>query len=201
MLSDLSLLIHTFNGYQWLWAESLQRWRMVYNEPIPFLWGTDIEGHEKHDFGKFEVKYSGPGSWSDRLVRLLSKVDTKYVLYAQEDHWPTEKPPDFRILMEIMDKYDLKRLQISPVTQYYTLFGHEIPLFFHYKSKYLVSHQPSIWDKEFFLKQISYNEDPWLNEYEGTKRFNFPDIQGKIAIYPRKWFHHACRRGELIPIS
>jgi hypothetical protein len=197
---DLSLLVHTFNQYQFLWPESLARWNKI-PENCPFYWGTDTEDHEKHDFGKFQVLYSGNGSWSDRLTQLLYKIPTKYVLYVQEDHWPTKNPPDFTEMMKIVEDFDLKRLQISPLNDYYTIENTEIPLFFAPKSKYLVSHQPSIWDKSFFLECIKYNEDPRLNEYEGTKRLNSDQkITKKIAIYPSTWYHHACSKGKLIPI-
>lgn len=199
---NLSLLIHTFNPYQFLWPGSLESWRKCYAEYCPFYWGTDKEDHEKHDFGKFEVLYSGEGSWSDRLTRLLHKIPTEYVFYCQEDHWPVIPPPYLSEMMEIVTKYDLLRLQISPVNRFYSLNGAEIPLFFDQKSKYLVSHQPSIWKKSFLLECVAYNEDPWLNEYEGTKRLNNdPKIIDRIAIYPENWFHHACIRGELVPLK
>jgi len=196
---DLSLLVHTFNKYQFLWPGSLEAWKLVYTETCPFYWGTDDPGHEKHDFGKFKVLYSGKNEWSDRLLNLLRQIPTNYVLYAQEDHWPTAKPPDFRELMRIMTQKGLKRLQISPVVQYYSLVGAGNPLFFHQNSKYLVSHQPSIWDRKFFISCLERNQTPWVNEYEATKTLSkLPEIQGKIAIWPCDWFHHACIRGQLV---
>jgi len=197
---NLSLLIHTFNQYEFLWDECLESWKLAYAEYCPFYFGSDTEAHGKHDFGKFDVIYSGTGSWSDRLTNLLNKIPTDYVFYCQEDHWLTKPPPYFSDLMQIVEENDLLRLQISPVNRFYTLNGTKLPLFFDQKSKYLVSHQPSIWKKSFLLEQIKYNEDPWLNEYEGTKRLNTdPQIINRIAILPYEWFHHACIRGKKIP--
>ncbi len=198
---NLSLLVHTFNGYQFLWEGCLNSWRKVYAEYCPFYFGTDIEYHDLHDFGKFEVLYSGAGNWSDRLTRLLEKIPTDYIFYVQEDQWPTKPPPYFSDLMQIVEKYDLLRLHIGPVGRYYTLNGAGLPLFFDQNSKYLVSHQPSIWKKSFLLEQIKYCEDPWINEYEGTKRLNTdPKIKDRIAIYPFSWYHHACEKGKFIPL-
>jgi len=162
-------------------------------------WGTDAPGHEKHDFGKFKVIYSGVNQWSDRLLSLLHQIPTDYVLYCQEDHWPTAKPPDLRELMRIVTQKGLKRLQISPVVQFYSLTGSEMPLFFHPKSKYLVSHQPSIWDKKFLISCLDRGMTPWQHEYEATKEVaKMPEIQNKIAIWPHSWYHHACSHGKLI---
>lgn len=197
---NLSILIHTFNQYEFLWKDCLSHWERIPRESCDYYFGTDTEEHSTKDFGRFKVIYSGVGAWSDRLTSMLHKIPTKYLLYLQEDHWPVKNHPELPFLMEMVEKYDLKRLQISPINQFYSLVGDVLPLFFHYKSKYLVSHQPSIWEKSFLLEQIRYNEDPWINEYEGTKRLNYPQIQGKIAIYPHKWYHHACENGKLIPI-
>ncbi len=199
--NKLSLLTHTFNGYQFLWHDCLKQWSEISHESCPFYWGTDATFHVKRDFGKFQVLYSGDGNWSDRLTNLLNQIPTDYVLYCQEDHWPIASPPNFSELMQIVSKHDLLRLQISPINRYYTIKGKGMPLFFEPNSKYLVSHQPSIWKKSFFLECIKYAEDPWLNEYEGTKRLNNdPKIADRIAIYPSEWFHHACSRGKLVPI-
>lgn len=198
---DLSLLIHTFNQYEFLWDECLEAWSQVDKQNCEYYWGTDTEAYGKHDFGTFHVKNSGVGSWSDRLTRLLHQIPTDYIMYCQEDHWPIKSPPKLNHLMQIVEENDLLRLQISPINRFYTLYGAGIPLFFDQKSKYLVSHQPSIWKKSFLLECISYNEDPWLNEYEGTKRLNNdPKIIERIGILPYGWFHHACERGKKIPI-
>lgn len=198
---NLSLLIHTFNQYEFLWDECLAAWSQVDKQNCQFYWGTDTGAYGKHNFGRFHVKHSGVGSWSDRLTRLLTQIPTDYVFYCQEDHWPTKQPPNLSNLMSIVEENDLLRLQISPASQYYMLAGTELPLFFDQKSKYLVSHQPSIWKKSFFLECISYNEDPWLNEYEGTKRLNNdPKVIDRIAILPYNWFHHACERGKKVSL-
>lgn len=91
------------------------------------------------------------------------------------------------------------RLQISPINQFYSLYGSESPFFFHPTSKYLVSHQPSIWRKDFLLSCLKPGESPWVNEYEGTKRLqNKPEIRQKIAIYPYDWYEHKCIKGQVV---
>lgn len=199
---NLSVLVHTFNGYQHLWRGCAEAWRpIIKSEASDFYFGTDIISppvieHKIAD--DFQMLYSGPGEWSDRLTRLLRDIPTEYVLYAQEDHYPTGLPPIFSDLMEIMKKNDLLRLQISPVVPFYKLFSEGDLLFFDEKSKYLVSHQPSIWKKSFLLECLKPGETPWVNEYEGTKRLKGdPKIRKKIAIYPYEWYKHMCIKGKV----
>jgi hypothetical protein len=198
---NLSLLIHTFNDYKRFWPGAIAS-ISEFIPDVPKYFGTDAADHGKFDFKDFNVLYSGYGSWSDRLTRLLLKIPTDYVFYMQEDQWPTQKPPDLVKMMQIMTENNLFRLQISPNVRFYTLKNAENPAFFDLKSKYLISHQPSIWRKNFLLDQIRYNENPWINEYEGTKRLNSdPSIENRIAIYDCDWFKHKCIKGSAVEMQ
>lgn len=192
---NCSVLVHTFDGYKHLWAGCSNGWEYALPPFIPMYWGTDIET----DFdGNFRVIYSGEGEWSDRLKRLLHQIPTDYVMYAQEDHWPKSWRdfPDLDKMMEIVTENDLFRLQLSPIVHFYKLTQAGNIHFFNPDSKYLVSHQPSIWKKSFLLSCLKSGETPWVNEYEGTKRLkNDPAIEKKIAIYPYDWFSHKCVKG------
>jgi hypothetical protein len=199
---NLSLLVHTFDAYSHLWPGYYkafrENWNLLYPESY---WGTDIETENK--VGEpFKMLYSGSGEWSDRLRKLLLQIPSDYILYMQEDHYPTQRPPDLIKLGHLMKKNDLLRLQISPVTRFYSLFSEENTLFFDLKSKYLVSHQPSIWKKSFLLDCLKSGETPWVNEYKGTQRLQQTSqirayIHKRIAIYPSEWYRHMCVKGKV----
>jgi hypothetical protein len=204
---NLSVLIHTFNGYQHLWPGCVDAWKpIIKTEASTFYFGTDIVSPPVIEYSVpdyFEMLYSGPGEWSDRLRQLLLEIPTDYVFYCQEDHYPTGLPPIFSDLMDIMTEKDLLRLQISPIVPFYKLFSEENTLFFDVKSKYLVSHQPSIWKKSFLLDCLKPGETPWVNEYKGTQRLQQNSqirdfIHKKIAIYPYEWYKHMCIKGKMV---
>lgn len=174
-----------------------------FNHPeIPVYWGTDERLRFVQEANTAcglpcNVLFSGPGEWSDRLTRLLHQIPTDYILYMQEDHWPRREPPDLDQMMALVKEHDLWRLQLSPMTHFYSVRREGELLFFSPDSKYLVSHQPSIWKKDFLLSCLEPGESPWVNEYEGTKRLNNrPAIENRIAIYPRDWYHHKCVKGQ-----
>lgn len=192
----LSVLVHTFDRYRHLWQGCLDAWQQHSEYTGAFYLGTDIETDFKHDYIGKNILLSGHGEWSDRLIRLLGQVNTTHVLYCQEDHWPHGELPIQKAISCLLERPNLLRLQIAPVNQFYSLYGSELPLFFHPSSKYLVSHQPSIWKKEFLISCLQSGETPWVNEYEGTKRLkNSPEIRDRIAIYPYDWYRHKCVRG------
>jgi hypothetical protein len=204
---NLSVLIHTFNGYQHLWyGSALGLSQFV---PGKIYWGSDVSPTwpiEKFNsvYGlSCSVIFSGHGEWSDRLTRLLHQIQTDYVLYMQEDHWPIKSPPDLSEMMGIVSGNNLLRLQISPVNHFYKLNGAGEILFFDPSSKYLVSHQPSIWKKSFLLNCLKPGETPWVNEYKGTLRLQQTSqirdyITNKIAIYPYDWYKHMCIKGKVV---
>lgn len=202
---NLSLLVHTFDGYAHLWSGFCKSFRKNWNLEYPLSYfGTDIETENKAG-EPFKTLYSGAGEWSDRLARLLKQIPTNYVLYMQEDHWPTQSPPDLAEMMKIMEEKGLLRLQISPIVPFYKLFSDENTLFFDKNSKYLVSHQPSIWKKSFLLDCLKSGETPWVNEYKGTLRLQETSqmrdfICKKIAIYPYDWYKHMCIKGKAVEL-
>lgn len=197
---NLSILIHTFDGYKHLWGGCMNGWEYAVPPFIPVYLGTDIEtGFD----GDFCVLYSGPGEWSDRLKNLLHQIPTDYVLYSQEDHWPIRPAPDLYKMMDIVEKNSLLRLQLSQINHFYKLTRTGDIHFFDPESKYLVSHQPSIWKKSFLLDCLRPNETPWINEYKGTLRWQENSqkrdfIRNKIAIYPCDWYSHRCIKGRVV---
>lgn len=203
---NLSLLVHTFDAYSHLWPGYYkafrENWNLLYPESY---WGTDVQTENK--VGEpFKMLYSGSGEWSDRLKRLLLKIPSDYIFYMQEDHWPMVKPPKLNELCNIIEEKGLLRLQISPVTRFYKLSGAEKVLFFEPNSKYLVSHQPSIWKKSFLLDCLKTGETPWENEYKGTLRLQQTGqmrdfIRGKVAIYPCDWYKHMCIKGKVVEVG
>jgi hypothetical protein len=200
---NLSLLVHSFEGYAHLWPGYYKAFRENWDpQGVQSYWGSDFQ--TKHTVGvPFKMIYSDCGEWSDRLKRLLIKIPSDYVLYMQEDHWPTQSPPNLAELMQIMTEKGLFRLQISPNATFYTTFLEENTLFFDVKSKYLVSHQPSIWKKSFLLDCLKPGETPWINEYKGTMRLQQTSqmrdfIRKKIAIYPFDWYKHMCIKGKVV---
>jgi hypothetical protein len=204
-IPEYAVLIHTFDGYAFAWDGFVQGWkdsRMDFlNAGIPVYWGSDVKSSNNPPFTPI---YSGKGEWSDRLKLLLKIIPSHTIFYMQEDHWP-KKGIYLDFFYQIFRNLNLKRLQISPVNQYYSLYGGELPLFFHEKakSKYLIAHNPSFWDKSFLISVLKNGQSPWQHEYEATcKLWECPQsIRKKIAIYPCDWYHHAVEKGKLTQVK
>lgn len=127
----------------------------------------------------FQVIQSGKGAWADRLAILLSeKLTEKYVLYFQEDMW-LNKPVDSRFfdkLFELAEKNNWQQVKLHSSDVYQTcptadtIEGFVVASVDKEASDFLMSHQVTLWNREFLLKQLRPKEHPWRNERNGTKR-------------------------------
>lgn len=121
---------------------------------------------------------TGKAEWSDRLRVGLQQLSEPFVIYLQEDMW-FNQPVNKKILDETLDftiAEELLLLKLHSSEVYQTsptgkiIGGLQVAKLDNAASKFLMSHQPSIWNREFFASQLSKNEHPWRNERKATKR-------------------------------
>lgn len=135
----------------------------------------------------FENIKSGKGEWSDRLAFLLKeKIKEKYIVYFQEDMWLNKKvnAAFFNQLFDLAEQKKWKQIKLHSSEVYQTsatddfIEGFNIARVNNSSSDFLMSHQVTMWDKEFLLQQLCKGEHPWRNERKGTKRLKKlnPDI-------------------------
>jgi hypothetical protein len=199
-------VIHTCDAYEKFWEGFIHYFHENWQE-----WKYDIKfcTEEKIPLGISKVKgelikafLTGRGEWSDRLIHILRNAKDKYVFYIQEDYWLNRKLPSSNFIegcVDLMEFKNILSLRIAPNSIYYTLEdrGHN---FFSYSkdSKYLLNHQPGLWNREFFLSCLEKGETPWINEKQGTKRLQkIEGIEDKIYHYIYDWFGHVCRKGQM----
>lgn len=127
----------------------------------------------------FQNIKSGKGEWANRLrVLLTEKIPEKYVLYMQEDMWLNKKinPDFFNQLFALVKEKDLQQVKLHSSGVYSTIGtgsfieGFSVAIIDNEVSEFLMSHQVTIWNKNFLLQQLYHHEHPWRNERKGTKR-------------------------------
>ncbi len=131
-----------------------------------------------YDSALFKNIKTGKAEWSDRLRVGLEQLAEPLVIYLQEDMW-FNQPVNEKILDEVLDfaiaeGLLLLKLHSSEVYQTHPIRkiigGLQVAKLDNGASKYLMSHQPSIWNREFLVSQLLKNEHPWRNERKATKR-------------------------------
>jgi hypothetical protein len=121
---------------------------------------------------------SGYGEWTNRLKLILDQIEEDYIIFLQEDVWFNKKisPGVLELILINMVKNELKLVKLNSSEVYTTeeldvhFKGYALARVIKESSDFLMSHQISIWNKNFFYAQLKDNEHPWRNERRGTKR-------------------------------
>lgn len=219
-MTETILLVHSGDKYAWVWDYWYyyysMRWKagdhidtVFVTEERPFEWPGIIQAQ------------TGPGlSWSDGLGKVLKALpaEVKYVIYQHEDYFMEEETwtNDLLALIECVKRYDMKLLKCCgwwagymddkhPMTESgitVRVHGTEEPVWnYPNESPYLVSHQTSIWDKEFLFSTLFTGESPWAHEICGTQRLRERNVpiyayRGKCPIpYGETITHGGIRKG------
>lgn len=176
--TNVALLVHSCDRYEFLYRGFEIFFSKYWDFSIPCKYYFATEEKDAIVDGFTTIK-SGKGQWSDRLSFLLkNKIPEKYVLYFQEDMWLNKKVNKqfFESLFKLAETHQWKQVKLQSSEVYKTkatggdIEGFAITIIDNEASEYLMSHQVTLWDKEFLIGQLLKNEHPWRNERRGTKR-------------------------------
>lgn len=176
--TEFALLVHTCDRYQFLYPGFSAFFNKYWDFAVPCNYYFATENLNVNIDG-FENIRSGSGQWSDRLAKLIrEQVKEKYIIYFQEDMW-LNKPVDpkfFEALFKLIEANDWKQVKLTSASVYkteptkFTVEGFTVAQLDNEKSGYLMSHQVTVWERDYLLAQLHKNEHPWRNERKGTKR-------------------------------
>lgn len=175
---DVALLVHSCDRYELLYKGFEFFFSKYWDPEINCNLYFATEEKEVLING-FENIQSGKGEWADRLAILLKeKISEKYILYIQEDMWLNKKinAGFFNQLFELAEKNNWQQVKLHSSGVYKTIEtssfieGFNIAKIDNAKSDFLMSHQITLWNKDFLAKQLHKKEHPWRNERKATKR-------------------------------
>ncbi|WP_029286442.1 hypothetical protein [Pedobacter sp. R20-19] len=175
--NNVALLVHACDRYEFLYPGFdiffSKNWDL--NIPCNYYFATEVKDATVNGFQNIK---SGKGEWADRLATLLKNIDEEYVLYFQEDMWLSKpvNPDFFKQLFSFAKQHDCKQIKLHSSDVYTTnqsehfIEGLNIAVVDNQASDFLMSHQVTLWKKDFLLAQLHKKEHPWRNERKGTRR-------------------------------
>jgi hypothetical protein len=175
--NQVALIVHTCDRYKFLYKGFEHFFRTYWPSDVPMKYYFATEEANANLEGFTNLK-TGKGEWSDRLRNLLDQIDEEYVLYFQEDMWLNKPVSKSFIngLTELAIRNNWKQVKLNSSDVFKTerssqyLEGFNVARINNEQSKYLMSHQVTLWNKQFLKAQLLPNEHPWRNERRGTKR-------------------------------
>jgi hypothetical protein len=199
---NITLLVGTCDKYSHLWNKFGTLFDKYWDKSINIQKYFLSETKEFNDYG-FRSILPGKVSYSDCLKYALDRVDTKYVLWMQDDYFlrKTINKSKFEFYQLLMDT-GVDRLGIHEDSQYYSK-SHVIDNIYrlYQNSLYTISMQASIWNVNFFKSCLikNGNETPWEFEMQGSKRLNTTNHTILFDKQSPAWYSEAMRKGCFTP--
>lgn len=199
LIKDVPIVLHTMDSYldYWdYWFYFFNKYCSDYLDNVIFC----TETIEPTFCNRVKTFKTGKGEWGERLIKILSSIDSKYLFYMQEDFWPISEFPFTQELLNFTQQQKLNCFRISEPCQFYNIFPVSKNIYqYTQNSLYTLSHQFSMWDKNFLYDFILPHENPWTNEVEGSKRIN--KKRHKIYFTPNAWYNETVRQGKLTEVG
>jgi len=192
---DLSLLVHTCDAYEKYWGGMFYTLDSYwdYNYITVYFANEekkmsdiiiDCKGTPYRPDPKIKQILTGKtdkNGFSTRFIEAVKQVPTKYVLYIQEDMWLKRKLDDVLLddLIKFMDETNADSIRLHAKLFYYDGYLMEPTEHFIKGQRMLknvggdiLSHNATIWRKDYILQHQVEGEDPWVNEREGSRRMS-----------------------------
>ena len=201
MVTDITkvpILLHTMDSYSWTWNIWYNLFKKYVHNHGPIYFLTEDKAPDFVD-DVIHIK-SGKGEWGERLLKGLEQIDSELLFYMQEDFWATKDlilSDDILTLFHQLDmetlhivKHDL-RVNLPQIHIKDDLYR------FTPKSKFSLNHQFGLWDIESLKKNVKPNENPWVNEINGSIRRN----KNPHSVYQIRcdWYVTSVSKGQLLP--
>ena len=191
-------------------------------EPFAYMWRKYVGTRHVTVAGFSSPKFEFPSNfsfislgeqlpvekWSNGLIELLDRIDSKYAILMLEDYWMTA-PIDSTLseaeILEYIDsddilKFDLSGSRIGKGKGYKVIDESNGIKVIESKpgSKYQMCFQAGIWNLSNMRRVLKYNENPWQAEVDGTPRVDEFGLRVR-GTTPRLWHYKPafrCRKGE-----
>jgi hypothetical protein len=163
-MDKLTLLVSTFDTYSMCWnpfCHGLQKYWPNHPNNLVF-----ITNYKEPEYGE-AIKVGEDKGWSGNLIFALKKINTPYLLYAQEDYWINQPVNNKQILEYISiledDKADYIRLCPVPPPDQDFLFDPRLGVISQ-QAEYRTSLQMALWRKEVLQELLQPQENAWKFE-------------------------------------
>ena len=193
-INKIPVVLHTMDSYSEFWNPwyYFLKKNVTNHGPIYFL----SEEKEPDFIDDITHIKTGKGEWGYRLLNGLNMIDGSLIFYMQEDFWVTKNIEFTDNWLSMFKKDKMDCLRISKISKWYDLDNKLDGLYkFKQNSNYTLSHQFSLWNKDFLMSYVLPDENPWSNELKGSKRIN--KNEHNIYLYENEFYTPVVRKGVL----
>ena len=202
-IKDLTLIVGSCDKYSFLWKKFIRRFNHFWSKDLALSKYILTETKTlEDDTNTFKDLKCGKISYTKFLIEALSKIDTDYVLWMQDDYFLVSHLQDevMHCCLDLIKNNDnIIRVGIQKNLSFYSTKPYTDSFLKMTKScDYSVSMQSSIWDRKKLLQflQDSPNENPWQFEIYGSKRMNQTNYDIIFYELKKDWYQEAMKKGK-----
>lgn len=172
-MNDYTLMISSCAKYSDLWEENINLLNKNWpDRNVRSVIVTDTNPLKDRFFENIEIFEAGELDMPQRSIKFLQTVDTKYVLYSQDDYFFTNPISNKKVihLVTLMNQLKLDYLRIRPYPKAGKLLTESKDLrWLKLDRTYDVNMYTSIWTKDFITKAYNRPLNIWQLEVTLTK--------------------------------
>jgi len=182
MKSDLTIIVNSSDGFDDCWDPFFKLFTTYWPDcDADIVLNTEFKSYSYPGLNIITSKanVNTPNrklTWSECLINTLHQIKTPLILYLQEDYF-FETP----VLSDIVDEFSKKMLEDTTIKYIgltntgiyppYKLWSGDKSLWEASKnSRYRISTQAGIWQRDTLLSYLRADENGWMFEIFGTER-------------------------------
>jgi len=213
---DISVLVQTCDKYEKYWQGFFYYMDIFWDKKIncPIYFCNENKKVITNNSKVFNIN-TGKGTFVQNLKFALGEIKTKYIFYMLEDFWPIRNfdVDLFNSLYNLIEKNEIQSLQVSPITNYYSLekthlkLNESFLMKFKKTSDWIFNFQSRFWEKEILANSLC---EPEISEslvssaitVEKKINENF-DRDIDCYLYQHFWYplSGVCYRGKFTSLG
>lgn len=199
-MKDFAIVVNSCDKYSWLWDGWYYFFKTNLNLNCNIYLLSESEKFDKDDIKMVNVPVYGFDKFTIKLRESLKQIPEKNILLITEDFYILKKI-SFNKIYTLFKKLNADSIRLHPFTKRTTSKKtkytglNRLSRF----SNYLISHCPTIFNKEFLIKCLDKQENLWENEVKGSKRLKKKQIfnRNKLYIYNILWCVNVINKGKI----
>jgi hypothetical protein len=175
--NDLIIFVNTSDPFRDCWDPFFKLFKLNWPDcPYPIILNTENINYSYEGLNIKCTKVASGESkrltWSECLIRALDGINSKYILYLQEDYF-LESPVNSKLLISLINEMESKSIcsivlsgGLGPWNSMNSSLICEVDKF----AKWRLSLQAGLWKKESLRSLLRRHETPWQLESYGSYR-------------------------------
>jgi hypothetical protein len=201
-INNLTVLIGGYDPYESVWHNFFKLYKKYWHISCKSIFATN---QTIRDVENIQFVATGTDIWSNKIIKAIDQIDTKYTFFILDDYFLTEPLTfeEIKLHIDFLEEYNANKIMLDYFCRHLTLidpiqYTNRIIYKLSTNSDYLTSVQPSIWKTDYLRQCLHTNWNAWQFEIEGTKKLKGTDSKTYLMVRDTKPYWNAVVKGKKV---